>query len=162
MRRLAVLTTVVPILLVANWALAKASTSRITVQNAEGTVLVEITDAHLLSQYRVWAGPHTSSNEAQSLIVDWTKPASEPPPGLTRYNVGFYVNDGTMSRLIYSVTYVYDPAAETGYVYIPGKDDPRWQRNVQTIWHGVEGNWFRAWSAWDITVIPMLQPTSRK
>src|SRR4051794_19927056 len=112
--------------LVVAFAFGKANTSRISLQGDTLAKPIEITDAHLLAQYRVWAGPQTSSNEHQSLIVDWAKPALEPLPKLARYDVNFYIREGVASRLVYSVTYVYDPVSGSGYVYIPGKSDSRW------------------------------------
>ena len=150
------------LLLVVAFAFGKANTSRITLQGDTLAKPIEITDARLLAQYRVWAGPQTSSNERQSLIVDWAKPALAPPPQLTRYEVCFYIGEATASRLVYSVTYVYDPVSESGYVYIPGKSDSRWKLNSGTILHGTEGKWFRSWNAWDATAIPLLQRASQR
>ena len=37
-----------------------------------------------------------------------------------------------------------------GFVYLPGKEDPRYDANVWLIYRGgIEGNWFHAWSEWD-------------
>lgn len=162
MRRIVAVGNVLFLLLVGTFAFGKANTSRITVQGDTLTSPIEITDARVLAQYRVWSGPQTSSNEQQSLIVDWTKPVSEPPPKLRRYDVCFYINEGTTSRLVYSVTYAYDSASGSGYVYIPGRSDSRWKLNVRTIWHGTEGTWFRSWSAWDATAAPLLQRASQR
>ncbi len=52
--------------------------------------------------------------------------------------------------------YEYDPATEQGYVYLPGRKDEWYQLNVSTIFHGVEGKWFRAWSVWDNVARPLF------
>jgi hypothetical protein len=58
-------------------------------------------------------------------------------------------------RLIYVVFYENDPATRCGYVYFSGTE--KWYRlNVSTIFHGVEGKWFRAWSAWEGVVTPLI------
>jgi len=54
------------------------------------------------------------------------------------------------------VFYEYDPATERGYVYLPGRKDEWYQLNVSTIFHGVEGKWFRAWSVWDNVARPLI------
>jgi hypothetical protein len=56
----------------------------------------------------------------------------------------------------YRVTYVYDPARQEGFVYLPGKTDPRYRENTWLLLRGIEGNWFHAWSAWDAVVKPLL------
>ncbi len=43
-----------------------------------------------------------------------------------------------------------------GYVYLPGRKDEWYRLNVGTIFHGVEGKWFRAWSVWNNVARPLL------
>jgi len=49
-----------------------------------------------------------------------------------------------------------EPSSGQGFVYLPGSSDPRWQRNVTSIYRGVEGHWFRAADAWDRFVQPLI------
>ncbi len=56
------------------------------------------------------------------------------------------------ARIAYAET-----PAEQGYVYLPGKSDEWWTLNVRTIFRGVEGNWFHAWSAWERVVRPLIE-----
>jgi hypothetical protein len=49
----------------------------------------------------------------------------------------------------YVVFWEYDPRSRQGYVNLPGKADEWYRLNVSTIFHGVEGKWFRAWNRWD-------------
>ena len=43
-------------------------------------------------------------------------------------------------------------------MYLPGTTDQRYRLNVRTIFHGpgFEGNWFRAMSAWQRAVAPLI------
>ena len=143
-------------LMIAPALFAKGKTVRITIEGADLKRAVEITDPKVLANFNVWAGPATSSNEAQSLIVDWTPgPVTAPPAPLPRYKVCFYSNLPN-KRLMYVVLYAYDPAAKQGYVYLPGKGDEWYRVNVSSIWHGGEGKWFRAWDRWDNIARPLI------
>jgi hypothetical protein len=50
--------------------------------------------------------------------------------------------------LVYVVTYAYDSVAQQGYVYVPGKEDEFYDRNVFSIFRDVEGHWFKASEEW--------------
>jgi len=83
-------------------------------------------------------------------IIDWSKgPVAEPPKGLRSYEVSFYTKLLNEERLVYVVSYELDSSTQLGYVYLPGKTSENYVLNVGTIYRGVEGNWFRAWSMWD-------------
>ena len=89
---------------------------------------------------------------------------ADHPGGLHRYQVSFYAKMPD-ERLIYVVFYEfdpqYDPATEHGYVYLPGRTDEWYQLNVNTIFHGVEGKWFPAWSVWEGIARPLIErPTA--
>jgi hypothetical protein len=136
--------------------LAKGDTVKITIKGADLTTPIEIIDPQILANFRVWAGPGTSSNESQGLIIDWSKgPAKGQPKGFPVYEVSFYVNL-PKERLVYVVFYESDPSMDEGYVYLPGKADPSYPLNVSTIFHGVEGKWFHAWSAWEKVARPLI------
>lgn len=135
---------------------AKAHTSKITIKGTGLTTPIEITDPKVLADFRVWAGPGTSSNEQESLIVNWSQGAdAERPSGLQRYEVSFYAKLPE-EQLIYVVFYEYDPSIEHGYVYLPRYSEEWWKLNVRTIWHGVEGHWFRASRAWESVARPLI------
>lgn len=134
----------------------KGKTVRITIKAHNLRTPIAITDPDTLAPFNVWAGPGTSSNERQSLIVDWAKgPVAHPSANLPRYTVSFYSELQT-ERLVYVVLYVFDASAGQGYVYVPGRQDSFYALNVSTILHGNEGNWFRSWSAWDAVAKPLL------
>jgi len=134
---------------------AKAPTSKITIKGSDRK-RIEITDPKILVNFRVWAGPETSSGETKSLIVDWSRgPIAEPSPRLPRYEIDFYVKLPE-ERLMYVVFYEFDPSTMQGYVYLPGKRDDWYPLDVSTIYHGVEGKWFHAWSTWDELAGPLV------
>lgn len=150
-------TSIFLLAIVTSFASAKGPTTRIEVTGAGLARPVEITDEGVLGGFNVWAGPGTSSDEAQSLIVDWKKGiVAEPPKELTRYEVSFFAKFPE-ERVVYVVTYCYDAAAGHVYVYLPGKGEPRYSLNVSSILHSNEGNWFVAWERWDRVIRPLLR-----
>lgn len=133
---------------------AKGATVRITIQGPGLRMPVEITDPTILSHFRVWTGPGTSSNESEGLIVNWARGAiAERPNWLDRYEVSFYAK---LERLVYVVSYEYDSASDQGYVYLPGKADAAYRLNVSTIFRKVEGNWFHASRTWNSIATPLI------
>ena len=144
---------------------AKAETSKIVINGADLSEPIEITNPKTLANFIVWTGPGTTCTMAdgtscappgtEGFIVDWSRPVEHPPSGLHRYEVSFYAKVPD-ERLIYVVSYEYDPEKQHGYVYFPGRTEEWYRLNVTTILHGVEGNWFRAWSAWDSTAKSLI------
>jgi len=51
-----------------------------------------------------------------------------------------------------------DPSGEQGYIYLPGRTDEWYRLNTRAILHGdgLEGHWFRATSAWQRVVKPLV------
>jgi hypothetical protein len=138
---------------------AKGKTVKITIKGADLKSPIEITDTTILSNFNVWAGPGTSSNQSKGLIVDWSQGTiSSPPKGLPLYEVSFYADFGNeQEKQVYVVSYEYDPSSRHGYVYVPGKEDKWWRLNVSSIFRGVEGNWFSAWSSWEDVAKPLIE-----
>ena len=135
--------------------LAKGKTVKITIKGADLKTPIEISDPKILANFQVWAGPGTSSADRQSLIIDWSEgPVRETPQALRRYQVSFHTapND----QIAYVVYYAFSSGAEQGYVYVPGESDEWYGLNVRSIFHGVEGKWFRAWSAWERVARPLI------
>jgi hypothetical protein len=90
-------------------------------QKASDRKSIEITDAKLLRNFRVWAGSGTSPDDAKSLIVDWSRGrVAEAPKGLQRYEVDFYARFPD-ERLIYLVFYQYDPVNRSDTYRSPAK-----------------------------------------
>jgi hypothetical protein len=138
---------------------AKGKTVRITIKGADLKNPIEITDPKILANFNVWTGPGTSSNEGKGLIVDWSHGTeSSPPKGRPLYEVSFYADFGNREeKQVYVVSYEYDPSSRHGYVYLPGKGDKWWPLNVRSIFRGVEGNWFSAWSSWENVARPLIE-----
>lgn len=150
------LLTLLTVLSIPPAAFAKSATGKITIKGADWTTPIEISDPRILINFNVWTGPGTSSNEPQGLIVDWSQGMiAEPPKGVQLYEVSFYTKL-PHGQLIYVVSYGYDPSSEKGYVYLPGKGEKWYQRNVRSIYRSVEGKWFHAWSVWDKVVRPLI------
>jgi hypothetical protein len=114
------------------------------------------------ANFNVWTGPGTSWSGGTSprdwvdtFIADWSQGVTEHPKGLHRYEVSCYAKLPN-ERLIYVVFYEYDPATAHGYIYLPGRTEEWYRLNVSTIFRGVEGRWFRAWSGWDSVARPLI------
>lgn len=138
--------------------IAKGPTTKIVIEGAKLQKPIEITDPKVLANFRVWAGPGTSSADRQSLIVDWSQgPIRKAPESLRRYQVSFYTSEAPHELLVYVVYYAFSSGAEPGYVYLPGKSDEWAGLNVRTIFHGVEGNWFHAWETWERVARPLIE-----
>jgi len=136
--------------------LAKHQTVKITINGADLKKPIEISDPKVLANFRVWAGPGTSSNDRQGLIIDWSQgPVRETPHTFRRYQVSFHA--GPHGRVVYVVYYAFNPGAGRGYVYLPGESDEWYGLNVRSIFRGLEGKWFRAWSAWERVARPLIE-----
>lgn len=136
--------------------LAKEKTTRITIKGADLKTSIEISDPKILENFQVWTGPGAGTAEGPSLIIDWPQgPVTKPPESVHRYQVSFHraPND----QIVYVVFYAFNPGAEQGYVYLPGDSDEWAGLNVRSIWRGVEGKWFRAWSVWERVARPLVK-----
>lgn len=158
----AVLLGVLLILSVPSPLLAKGKTVKITIKGADLKTSIEITDPKVLANFDVWTGPGTGSNapgfnaNAPGFIINWSQgPVKKPPDSFRRYQVSFHTDPN--EQVVYVVYYAFRPDSEQGYVYLPGGTDEWAGLNVRTIWHGVEGKWFRAWNAWERVARPLLQ-----
>lgn len=136
---------------------AKAPTTKIIISGSDLRRPIEISDPAILTNFRVWTGPGTSSNDKQGLIVDWFQGPLQEPRGLRRYQVSFYAGAVPNERLVYVVYYAFSPGADPGYVYLPGGSDEWGKLNVRSVFRGVEGKWFRAWSAWESVARPLIE-----
>ncbi len=135
---------------------AKGKTVKITVKGADLKTPIEITDPNILANFQVWTGPGTSTADRQSLIIDWSQgPVRKPPEFLRRYQVSFRTDPH--ERTVYVVYYAFSSGAEHGYVYLPGESDEWAGLNVRTIYRGVEGKWFPAWSVWERVARPLIE-----
>src|SRR5713226_7647402 len=153
---LAVLLNSLLILSVPTLLLAKGKTVKITIKGADLKRPIEISDPKILENFQGWTGPETSTDETPSLIIDSSHgPVTQPPQSLRSYQVSFHTDPH--EQIVYVVYYAFSPGAEQGYVYLPGDSDEWAGLNVRTIFHGVEGKWFRAWSAWERVARPLIE-----
>ncbi len=159
-RTSAVVLSILTMLIIPPPLSAKGDTAKITIKGAGLTTPIEITDAKI-RDFRVWAGPGVRVNgieQTEGFVIDWSQgPVAERPSGLQHYEVSFYTKF-PKEGLVYVVSYEYDPSSERGYVYLPGKGDEWYGLNTGRMFHGhgLEGNWFRATSAWENFVRPLI------
>jgi hypothetical protein len=153
---LAVLLNFLLILSIPTPLLAKGKTVKITIKGADLKIPIEISDPKILTNFQVWTGPGTSTADRQSFIIDWAQgPVGKPPESFRRYQIAFHTDPH--AQMVYVVYYAFSTGAEQGYVYLPGESDEWTGLNVRTIFRGVEGNWFRAWSAWERVARPLIE-----
>ena len=138
---------------------AKGPTLKISIKGASLTTPIELTEPGIRA-FNVWEGPGTFVNGVEQtggFIIDWSKGiVAERPAGLQRYEVSFYANHPG-ERVVYVVSYDYNPSIEQGYIYLPGKADEWYSLNTFSIYRrGLEGNWFHATSAWQNFVRPII------
>ena len=130
-------------------ASAKGPTVKIMISGGGLTSAIEVTDARILHISNVWGGQFLDRSRGT---------AKEPPRGLQRYEVSFYIkfadND---ARKKYVVYYFPNPVAEQGYIYLPGKHETWFNLNVGTIWRqGQDGKWNYASPAWEDLIKPVI------
>jgi hypothetical protein len=158
------------LLLAALPAAAKSKTVKIRITGGDIVVPLEITDRGIVDSFFVYTGPGVAINgkpanldpDAQwGAFIDWPRGrVQRKPAGPLRFQVGFYCG-GRSEWLCYQATYEYDPTCPDGFIYLPGRDDKRYTRNVSTIVHGVEGSWFRSSSTWESLVRPQIDRARR-
>jgi hypothetical protein len=163
MKRLLSVSVTFLLLVIPAQVFAKGATVKITINGADLKSPIEITDPEVLTKFQVWSGPGTSAfnPNAGGFVIDWSQAVAEPPKGLQRYEVSFYAKLPT-ERLVYVVFYEYDPVTGRGFVYLPGRKDKWYGLNVSTIYHGVEGRWFRASSPWEVIARPLIVAAKEK
>jgi hypothetical protein len=135
-------------------------TTKITIEDIVLGTSIDITDRTALDSFHVWAGPGTFANDVEGrdgFIIDWAAGvAVDRPRGLRRYEVRFYAHrpNSSNEQLAYVVMYENEPSSGQGFVYLPGKSDEHYRLNTRSILrgHGLEGNWFRATTAWQTVV----------
>ena len=150
---IAVLLSALLVLSVSAPLLAKERTVKITISGAGLKTPIEISDPEIVTNFTVW-----TRTADHGLIIDWSQgPARETPNTVRKYQVAFYAGASPNERIVYVVYYVFSPGAGQGYVYLPGESDEWYGLNVHSIWRGVEGKWFPAWSAWERVARPLIE-----
>jgi hypothetical protein len=149
-------------------AFAKSPTSKITIEGGHLKAAIAITDPAVLRQFRIWAGPNPAMpavpTEPQSLIIDWSRGTIRPPrQNLPTYKISFYVNSRAQDEteehacVVEVVLYQVNPSTGDGYVYLPKANEGY----PSPMLHGVEGNWFHAWSKWQELADPLIRSRAK-
>lgn len=146
---------------------AKSKTERIEVMRGK-TRLLSI-DGAIAGQFTIWNGPGVEMTTADGSrrapasdrdFADWSAGA-EAPQGLPIFKVNFYCEACEPARgdtwRCYTVHYAPGRDGERGYILIPGTRDDEYDINVRSIYHGVEGRWFRASDKWEELVRPRIE-----
>lgn len=150
---------------------AKGDIVKIKITGVGLTTPIEITDPKIKA-FNIWAGPGVSPNgveQTEGFIIEWSKGVvAQLRTMLQRYEVSFYegceIGDPNCQNiepsLVYVVSYAYNPSTGHGFVYLPGRGNKLFKFNGAMLHgHGLEGNWFRATSAWDSFVRPFIART---
>jgi hypothetical protein len=133
---------------------AEGKTVKIIITGGDLAKPIAITAPEIVSRFRVWAGQGTTSGEAQSLNVDWSRGVTDVPKGLLVYTVSFVTTH--MNPSTYVVRYAIDPSSNHGYVYLPAKGEPEYRDNISLIFRQTEGSWFHAWTVWEKVANPLI------
>jgi hypothetical protein len=130
-------------------ASAKSPTVKITISGGGLTSAIEVTDARILDISNVWSGQFLDRSRGT---------AKEPSRSLPRYEVSFYIKIAENEvRKKYVLYYCPNPAAEPGYIYLPGKGETWYSLNVGAILRdGQDGKWNYASPAWEDLIKPMI------
>jgi hypothetical protein len=123
----------------ASYAAGIKETVRLTIAGPGIVQPIEVTDQRLLALSNVFSG---------AFIGD---PATEPPDAsLPTYSITFDIQTGTgVKRAAYLVYFARSRWTNDGFVYLPGRGDLRYRRNISTILRGEhDGRWHRAADAW--------------
>jgi hypothetical protein len=152
--KFATLTAITALLILSVQLSAKGKTVRVTISGGDLSAPIAISNPEAVARFQVWAGPGTSTNEAQSLNVDWSRGTVDRPEGLQIYEISFVTT--REDHGMYMVRYAMDPSTNQGYVYLPGKTDKEYRDNVWLILRGVEGQWFHACAEWEELANPLI------
>jgi hypothetical protein len=148
--KLAVITSaVVAFLGVSALAVDVKETARLTVVGPQQSFV--ITDLPLLALSNVFMG---------SFIGD---PSPEPNSEWPRYTIIFDVQtlDGIKERA-YVVQYCVSPSTWEGFVYLPGRGEDSYRRNVSTIIRDdQDGKWHRASGPWSAALNTHISRSAR-
>jgi hypothetical protein len=141
---------------------AKSQVTRIDVMRGKAA-LVSI-EAPAAAQLTIWSGPGTASHAGEASagdIADWKRGPVKAPAGGPVYEVAFLCEACEPARQeawrCYGVRYAPGKHGAPGLIQIPEAGDPEFPGNVQTIYRGVEGQWFHASPKWEEIVRARLR-----
>lgn len=145
---------------------AKSETARIVITAGSAQPLLTLSGPASAGQFTIWSGPGTSSGPRTSArdFADWGAGIVDKPADPDVYQVRFFcktpqwqVPDRGAEFQCYGVRYAIDRRSGQGYVQIPPAHDAEFPRNTQSIYHGVEGSWYRATARWEELVRPAIE-----
>ena len=130
-------------------ASAKAPTVKIIISGGRLSSAIEVTEQRILDISNVWSGQFLGRSGGT---------AKEPPRGLQRYEVSFYVKIADNEvRKMYVLYYYPNRSTGPGYIYLPGKGEAWYSLNVGSIVRdGQDGRWNYASPAWENLVKAMI------
>lgn len=130
-------------------ASAKGPTVKIVISGDGLASPIEVTDQRILDSSNVWMGNFLDASRGT---------VKEPPAGLPRYEVSFYVKLGDNNvRKKYVAYYYPNPSAGQGYIYLPGRGETWHSLNVGTIVRdGRDGKWNYASPPWEDLIKPLI------
>ena len=147
----------VVLLLCASLCAAKSQITRIEVFR-DGAQLLGI-EGPATGGLNFWSGPGTGGAEAgmsshSNDIADWKHGAVAPPAdGVPVYKVVFLCEACEPARKdawrCYGVRYAPGARRAPGLIQVPAAGDAEFPLNVQTIFRGIEGQWFHASAKWE-------------
>ena len=156
------------LLAVSGSAWSKSQTIKLEIVGPGLVSPIEITDRAIIDLFSIWSGPGSTPSgsapidlEQNRAFIDWSRGIVQQPVNPTLYTVTFHQGGREQMHEYhkrYVVTYAYDPASAQGYIYLPGpKDGDVYKRNVFSIVHDIEGNWFYASPNWERYVRPLIR-----
>ena len=121
---------------------AKGIPSLVIVKGARLPHPIEITDPEILKKFSPWLGEFI---DAKAGAVATPKNQSQV------FEILIYMKSRSGElRLIYSITYCPSQDDSVGYIFLPGKDDPRYRTNASTILRdNDDGKWHMANPVWE-------------
>jgi hypothetical protein len=139
------LRTAILALLVVLPVYAKVPIEKIAVSGPALAKPAEATDAQLLKLSNPWDGS----------FAEWSQSLPTGPTGVPVYKVVLYARLGDSEskpelRPIYAFRYAPGQNSQPGQIYLPGKGEPEYDRNVSTILReGHDGRWQPAKAEWE-------------
>jgi hypothetical protein len=123
------------------------ATTKISVTARGASLPIEITDQEILRLSHVFAGAFIGAA------------AAAPEPSLPRYTLAFDIQTAQgVKESAYVVEYCVDATTGEAFIYLPGRGEASYRRNVSTILRtGQDGTWRRASSEWSAALQQYLR-----
>jgi hypothetical protein len=145
-----------------------------SIEVTEGETRVVSIDGPTAREFTIWSGPGTLTGLGEKAVMStsagdlaqWVAGAVTPPNGLPVFNIFFLCEACEPARSdtwrCYGVRYAMGAHGRGGFIQIPASGDKQFSLNVQTIFRGVEGQWFRASPKWEKLIRPTIERARNK